>query len=112
MIEYKIYPNVYEAMIKGIKNIEIRLLNDKSNAIKKDDKIKFQVVDSDKILIVKVTNKYIFNNLEELLNNNYIFKHSHINYTKTELKENLEEIFGKEKIENFKIVGIEFEIEE
>ena len=39
-------------MLFGKKNVEIRLLNEKSQKIKIGDKIKFQVFDSDLFLIV------------------------------------------------------------
>ena len=39
MIEYKIYKNVYEEMLFGKKNMEFRLLNEKSQKIKIGDKI-------------------------------------------------------------------------
>lgn len=45
---YKIYQNVYDAMISGKKNIEVRLLNEKSAKIKNGDEIKFSVLDSDR----------------------------------------------------------------
>ena len=35
MFSYRIYENVYEVMISGKKHIEIRLLNEKSESIKK-----------------------------------------------------------------------------
>ena len=52
MYEYKIYKSVYDQIINKTKTIEIRLLNDKSNKIKKGDTIKFNVVDSDISIIV------------------------------------------------------------
>lgn len=72
MIEYKIYKNVYEEMLFGKKNVEIRLLNEKSQKIKIGDKIKFQVFDSDLFLIVQVMNKYIFSNIDEMWENENI----------------------------------------
>ena len=66
MITYKIYKNVYDEMASGKKNVEIRLLNEKSQKIKIGDKITFQVLDSDLTLVVEVTNKYIYSNVDEL----------------------------------------------
>ena len=107
---YRIYQNVYDAMISGKKNIEIRLLNEKSEKIKNGDEIKFSVLDSEKYLLVEVTNKYIFEDVEELWKHKDIVLSSAINYTKNEVKNALYEIFGKENVLNSKLVGIEFKI--
>lgn len=72
VFNYKIYQNVYDAIISGKKNIEIRLLNEKSAKIKIGDEIKFSVLDTEKYLLVEVTNKYFFDNVEELWKNRYI----------------------------------------
>lgn len=110
MIEYRIYPSVYDEMILGNKNVEIRLLNEKSEKIKIGDKIKFQVVDSDLYLIVEVTNKYIYLDVDELYENKDIVLNCVMNYTKEESVNALSQIFGKDKVLNSKLVGIEFKI--
>ena len=110
MIEYKIYKNVYEEMLFGKKNMEFRLLNEKSQKIKIGDKIKFQVFDSDLFLIVQVTNKYIFSNIDEMWENENIVSNCVMNYTKEECMNSLFGIFGKEKVLTSKLVGIEFKI--
>lgn len=107
---YKIYQNVYDAMISGKKNIEVRLLNEKSAKINIGDEIKFSVLDSEKYLLVEVTNKYIFDDVEELWKHKDIVLSSAIDYTKDEVKNKLYEIFGKENVLNSKLVGIEFKI--
>lgn len=110
IFNYKIYQNGYDAMISGKKTIEIRLLNEKSENIKKGDEIKFTVLNSEKYLLVKVINKYVFEDVEELWQYKDIVVSSTINYTKDEFKNALYEIFGKEKFLNSKLVGIEFKI--
>ncbi len=110
MIEYRIYQSVYDDMIMGKKNIEIRLLNEKSENIKIGDKIKFQVKDTDLYLIVEVTNKYIYSDIDELYENKDIVLNCVKKYTKEECLNALFEIFGKEKVLNSKLVGIEFTI--
>ena len=110
IFDYRIYENVYNAMITGKKNIEIRLLNEKSCKIKIGDKIRFSVVDSEKSLLVKVVDKYTFNNVDDLYKNKDAMLSSAINYTKDELEGNLYEIFGKENVLNSKLLGIKFEI--
>lgn len=110
MITYKIYKNVYDEMVSGKKNVEIRLLNEKSQKIKIGDKITFQVVDSYLSLIVEVTNKYIYSNVDELWEEKAIVSNNTLNYTKEEFASALYEIFGKDKVVSSKIVGIEFKI--
>jgi len=110
MIEYRIYESVYNDMTSGKKNIEVRLLNDKSEKLKKGDKIKFQVVDKDKNLIVEVINKSIYENFEEFWKDRDIVLSSAKNYSKEECKNKLYEIFGREKVDTSKLVGIEFKI--
>lgn len=111
MIEYRVYENVYNNIISGNKNIEIRLLNEKSKKIKKGDRIKFQVVDNNnKSLLVEVTNKYIYNSFEELWDDKDVVLSSAKEYTKEECQNTLFEIFGKDKVNNSKLVGIEFKI--
>ncbi|MCI8460504.1 MAG: ASCH domain-containing protein [Bacilli bacterium] len=110
MIEYRIYESVYENIISGKKNIEVRLQNDKSNKIKIGDKIKFQVLDKEIYLQVEVTNKYIYDDFEEFWKDKDIVLSSAKNYTKEECKNKLYEIFGKERVNNSKLVAIEFKI--
>jgi len=110
MHEYKIYQNVYDEMISGRKNIEIRLLNEKSKKIKIGDTIKFQVLNSSKYIIVEVTNKYIYDNIDELWKNKDLILNSTMDYAKEEFTNAIYEIFGKENVLNKKIVGIEFKL--
>ncbi len=106
--EYRIYDIVYENIINNKKNIEYRLLNDKSEKIKPGDEILFKVIDNDnKSILVTVTKKYIYNNIDELWNSKDTSKNT-LNYTKEEFTNTLYDIFGKEKVINSKIVGIEF----
>lgn len=110
MYEYKIYKSVYEEIINGTKNIEIRLLNDKSEKIKKGDTIKFNVVDSEDYLLVEVLDKFIYNNIDELWKNKEIVLNSTMNYTKEEFTNLLYQIFGQDKVKSSKIVAIKFKL--
>lgn len=105
---YKIYQNVYDAMISGNKTIEVRLLNEKSERIQKGDEIIFSVLDSNKTLIVEVTNKNIYDSVDDLWENKNIVLSSAIDYTKDEFIKVLNEIYGEEKVSNSKLIGIEF----
>ena len=109
IFEYRIYKEVYEDIISKKKNVEYRLLNEKSNKIKKGDKILFKVLDCDDILKVTVTNTYIYNNIDELYENIKNLSNT-LNYTKNEFTELFYKIFSKEKVINSKIIGIEFKL--
>lgn len=66
---YNIIGDVYNWMVSKDKDIEIRILKEKPNAIQIGDIITFNNQDSvGKYVKVKVTNKTIVNNIEELLN--------------------------------------------
>lgn len=108
MYEYKIYKSVYDQIINKTKTTEIRLLNDKSNKIKKGDTIKFNVVDSDISIIVEVLDKYIYKNIDSLWQDKDITLESTMNYTKEEFTNLLYEIFTKDKVLSSKIVAIKF----
>lgn len=112
MFSYRIYEEVYEQMKSGKKHIELRLLNDKTRSIKKGDTIKFEVLNSDKYLMVNVVDKYIFKDLDELWQYKDIVASSSMNYTKEELLLALYNIFGEDNVKNSKIVAIQFEMKE
>lgn len=108
--EYRIYNEVYDEIVSGKKTIEFRLLNEKTESIKQGDEIQFKVLNNeDKYVLVEVTNKYIYDNLEELWNHKKITNNT-LNYSKEEFINIFYNIFGKEKVENSKIVGIEFKL--
>lgn len=109
--EYRIYEQVYDDIVNNIKTIEFRLLNEKSQSIKIGDKIKFKVVnDDEKYILVEVLNKYIYEDIEDLWNHKEVLNNNILNYSKDELTNAFNEIFGKEKVLNSKIVGIEFKV--
>ena len=111
MIEYRIYQSVYDDIISGKKTIEFRLLNEKSANLKKDDLISFVVLDSNLSIIVKVVNKYIYTDINDMWKHKEQIKNNILNYsTKEELEHAFIEIFGKDKLDNSEIVGIEFKI--
>jgi len=108
--EYRIFDEVYNDMIIGKKTIEFRLLNDKSNSIKKGDEILFKVLDNDnKNILVEVIDKYIYNDIDDLWNSKDIINNI-LNYTKEDLIKAFYNIFGKEQVINSRIIGIKFKL--
>ncbi len=72
---YRIYNEVYNDMFSRKKNVEFRLLNEKSNSIKVGDTIKFIVVgDENKYLITRVIDKFIYDDLDSPLRKQGIFE--------------------------------------
>lgn len=109
--KYRIYDDVYKAMKRGNKKIEIRLYNEKSSQIKKGDIIKFCVLDSeDKYLLVRVTNLYKFKDLDSLWPLKDKILATSRNLTKEEFTIELNNIFGKDAAKNHEFIGIEFEL--
>ena len=105
--EYRIYDSVYNDMVSGKKTIEFRLLNDKSERIKPKDEIKFEVVnDKNKSILVEVLDKYFYDDVNDLWNKEDSLKV----YSKEKLRNVFYEIFGKDKVDSSKIVGIKFKI--
>ena len=108
MHSYKILDDVYYWLISWKKNIEVRLLNEKSSNIQIDDYILFNnKAENNKYIKVKVINKNIFNSIDELLNN-YDINRIVPNYSKDELIKLLNQIYGNSLIDT-KLVAFEFE---
>jgi len=108
--KYRIYDTVYDDIVSEKKTIEFRLLNDKSKDISKGDQILFIVEnDDEKKVLVEVTNKYIYSDLDELWNSNDSLDNI-LNYSRDEFINAFYDIFGKEVVNNSKIVGIEFKL--
>lgn len=85
-------------------------MNDKSKDISKGDQILFIVEnDDEKKVLVEVTNKYIYSDLDELWNSNDSLDNI-LNYSRDEFINAFYDIFGKEVVNNSKIVGIEFKL--
>lgn len=106
--EYKIFDEVYNDIASNKKTIEFRLLNDKSKSIKKGDEIIFKVLNNeDKYLLVKVIDKHIYKDLDELWNSKDALNNT-LNYTKEDFINTFYSIFGKKNVNSSKIVGIEF----
>ena len=103
---YRIYDEVYNDILSGKKNVEFRLLNEKSSSIK----IKFVVIDNEnKYLITKVIDKFIYDNLDSLCQSDY-YLNNNLNCSKTEFIAMFNNIFGEENVKNSKIVGFKIEI--
>ena len=105
---YNILNKVYYWMLSKKKNVEVRILKEKSERIQVGDFITFNNQDCEgKFIRVRVIDKKIFNNVEELLDvhdvNNIMPNHTDI-----ELKELLYKIYGDD-LNVKKLVAFNFE---
>lgn len=106
---YKILNEVYNDIIVGRKTIEFRLLNEKSERINNGDYIVFKVLDDEsKSIKVKVMDKKIYNDLDELLKDKESLNGNILNLDNEGIKETFYSIYGKDVVLNSKIVGIRF----
>jgi len=105
---YNIINDVYDWMISKKKDIEVRILKEKSNAIKIGDIVTFNVLNNpDKYVKVKIINKTIVNNVYELLEK-FDVERMMPNHSNEELIALIEKIYGDE-LNNNQIVAFEFE---
>lgn len=106
---YNILNDVYDWMKSKQKNVEVRILKEKSEKIQVNDFIIFnnQAL-KNKFIKTKVVSKKIFSNIEELLNE-YEVNRIMPNHNENELKELLNKIYSDE-LKNSKLVafGIEY----
>ena len=108
--KYRIYKEVYNDMLSGKKNIEFRLLNDKSESIKVGDTIKFIIIDDEnKYLVTKVIDKFIYDDLDSLCDSDE-YLNNNLDCSKEEFVSLFNKIFGEENVRNSKIVGFKIEI--
>lgn len=106
---YNIYNDIYYLMLTGKKDIEIRLLNDKSLKILEGDFITFNNLSCEgRYIKTRVKRKSIYNNIDEVVINNNINRILP-GSSKENLVKLLIQIFG-DKVNNSKIVAFEFEL--
>ncbi len=105
---YNILNEIYYFILSGMKTIEVRLLNEKSENILINDYIIFNNIDdNDRYIKTKVIKKVIYNNFSDLIINNDVNKIMP-NHTADELKDLLFEIYA-ERLNNYKIIAFEFQ---
>lgn len=110
MIEYKVLKEVYDDMVSGKKDTEIRLLNEKSSGIKINDIIRFKILNNENVYVdTRVIDLKIYNNVEEVwkYRKNLL---SSIN-TLDDFKNIIYSIYTKERVDNSKLIAIQFKLE-
>lgn len=108
--KYRICKEVYSDMLSGKKNIEFRLLNEKSGNIRVGDTIKFIIIDDEnKYLVTKVIDKFIYDDLDSLCDSDE-YLNNNLDCSKEEFVSLFNKIFGEENVRNSKIVGFKIQV--
>ena len=110
MFECHLDEDVFEVVKKGIKNVEVRIYDEKRKKMKIGDEIIFlkRPLEKEKI-ITKITKLKTFNNFSELVNN-YNIERLYLNtFTKEEFINLLGRFYSDEEQEKYGVVAIEFE---
>lgn len=105
----KLQPSPFETMKKGMKDIEMRLNDDKRQLIKIDDIIEFTNTESGETLKVKVINKHHFKSFDDLYKS---FDKSRLGYYENETAHpnDMTKYYPAEEISQNGVVGIEIKL--
>ena len=104
---------IFNLVKYGSKNIEIRLYDEKRKKLNVGDTLIFyKNEDESKKVIAEVEELNIFDNIEELVNNYDLRNMYFENRSKEELISIFNEIYSKDKQEEYKVVAIKFEKKE
>jgi len=106
--EYRINEKVYDWIKDGTKRIEVRLYNEKAKKIEIGDFITFITIDTNKKLDVKVIDLFIYPSLADLYNDFGSELVADNSMTLEKINMTFENIFGKEKVEKYDVLGIKF----
>lgn len=110
MIHYmKLQPHYFKMIKKGIKNIEMRLYDEKRKMVNIGDEIEFLNIETGEILITRVIKLHLFENFEVLYNH---FDKEKLGYDKDEIAKasDMSKYYSEEEILKYGVVGIEIEV--
>lgn len=109
--EMKLQPEYYNFILNGTKRIEIRLYDEKRQAIKLGDTIKFlKEPELSETFNAKVIGLLRYNSFEEMFKDFDISILADESMTKEELIKVLEQFYTKEKQEQYGVLGIRIEL--
>ena len=105
----KLKPHPYDLIKIGCKDIEMRLNDDKRQAINIGDIIAFTNTESYEIIRVIVLNKHRFNNFTELYN---AVDKARLGYSEYEMADpkDMEKYYSEEEIAKHGVLGIEIQL--
>jgi len=108
--DYRITEDVYEWIRNGTKRIEARLYNEKAQKINIGDTITFITLNTDRKINVKVIGLFRYGNILDLFDDFDMYLIAHKSMSKEQIAKMFEEIFGKENVEKYDVLGIKFEL--
>lgn len=102
--------DIFEIVDKGVKNIEVRINDEKRRKLKIGDTLTFlkRPLEEESIKAVVTDLKY-YDNFETLVENNDIERLYKKDYTKEDFIKLLERFYTKEEQEKYGVVAIHFE---
>ena len=103
----KLVDFAFTSMKNGIKDIEVRLNDEKRRLINIGDTIEFRHIDTDEIIKVEVINLYKFDTFQELFNK---FEHKRIGVKDTDDSSIMDEFYTKEEQQKFGALAIEIKL--
>ena len=111
MFECHLDEDVLEVVKKGIKNVEVRVYDEKRRKMKIGDEIVFlkRPLEEEKI-VTRIVDLKVFKDFNELVNN-YDIKRLYLDtFSKEEFINLLGRFYSKEEQEKYGVVAIEFEV--
>ena len=110
MFECHLDEDVFEVVKLGIKNVEVRVNDEKRRKMKIGDEIVFfkRTLEEEKI-VTKITNLRLFNNFDELVKEYNIERLYLDTFSKEEFVKLLGRFYSIEEQEKYGVVAIEFE---
>ncbi len=103
--------SIYDSVLKGSKDVEIRLLDKKRSKIKVGDKINFiNHFDESKSFNVLVTKLKVFNDIGDCMNSYALKRIYKEDATYEELIDTFNSIYSLEEQEDNKVLAIEFKL--
>ena len=111
MFDCHLDEDIFEVVKKGIKNVEVRVYDEKRRKMKIGDKIVFlkRPLEQEKIN-TKITGLKIYNNFNELVKDYSIERLYLDTFTKEEFVKLLGRFYSEEEQEKYGVVAIEFEV--
>ena len=104
IFEMNLHPEPFELIKNGLKDIEMRLYDDRRKNIKIGDTSVFTNNETKETLTVKVVNLFRFNNFEELYNH---FDKTRLGYSSDEIANpnDMEKYYSKENILRYGVLS-------
>ena len=109
IFEMNLHPEPFAAIKSGLKDIEMRLYDDRRKAINVGDTIVFTNNETWEKLNVEVVNLYRFDNFEELYQ---YFDKIRLGYNEDEIADpkDMERYYSKDNILRYGVLGIEIKL--